>query len=69
MQMTPLSGTEVKGTRSSEQGPGHITDVSPVVQKHHDNIHGYGLVVHPSAYTDGCYTVIYNTKVCILLFI
>lgn len=64
MQMTPLAGTELKGTRSPEQVPGHITDVSPVVQEHPDNIHGYGLVVHPSA----C-TVVYSTKVCILLFI
>lgn len=64
MQIAPLVGAQVKGTRSSEQDPGRGTDVSPALQEHPDNIHVCGLVVHPSAYV-----VIYSTKVCILLFI
>lgn len=64
MQMTALAGAPVKGTRSSEQDQGSITDMSPTLQEHPDNIHVYALVVHPSAYT-----VIYSIKVCILLFI
>lgn len=50
MQMTPLAGAPGKRTKSSEQDLGHITDVSPVLQEHPDNIHVYGLVVHPSAH-------------------
>lgn len=64
MQMTPLARAPLKGTKSSEQDLGSITDVSPVLQEHPDNIHVYGLAVHPSAYI-----VIYSIKVCTLLFL
>lgn len=64
MQMTPLAGAPVKGTKSSEQDLGTLTDVSPILQEHPDNIPVYGLVVHPSTNI-----VIYSIKPCILLFL
>lgn len=62
MQMTSLAGAPVEGTKNSKQDLGHLTDVSPVLQEHPDNIHVYGLVVHLSVYI-----VIYNIYVSFYL--